>query len=205
LLASFISLFVFITAVLLSVGLFVRPDTLVWMVGLFSAAFGLGARPLISDFLSGISFLFEDTFTVGEKVELTGIPAAEGVIESINLRATSLRSPSGELIVVPNGEIRAVRNFSRGKFSLARITIKISAADLGQTLSILETLGAEAVYLLPNLIEPWQLISPDGVTGKNTELTIVAKARFGLAAEMQPRLIKLIHDKLAETGIDLVG
>ena len=57
LIASAISLAAFITATLLSIGLFVDPNTLVWMVGLFSAAFGLGARPLISDYLAGISFI----------------------------------------------------------------------------------------------------------------------------------------------------
>jgi small-conductance mechanosensitive channel len=42
------------------------------MVGLFAAAFGLGARPLVSDYLTGVGFLFEDTFDVGEKVDILG-------------------------------------------------------------------------------------------------------------------------------------
>jgi small conductance mechanosensitive channel len=205
LVTSAIGLAAFITAVLLSMGLFVRPDTLVWMVGLFSAAFGLGARPLISDYLAGISFIFEDTFAVGEKIELPGLHPIEGVIETINLRTTSFRAPSGELYVVPNGEIRTVRNYSRGKFSIANVTLKISASDLGNALSILETLGSEAVILLPNLIEPWQIISPAGVIGQSTELTLVAKARFGMAAEMRPRLLKLVQERLAETGILLAA
>ena len=205
LITSAISLFAFVTAALLSIGLFVEPNTLIWMVGLFSAAFGLGARPLISDYLAGISFIFEDTFAVGEKVELPGIHAVEGVIEAISLRITSIRAPSGELYVVPNGEIRTVRNYSRGKFSIANVTLKISASDLGNALSILETLGEEAVILLPNLIEPWQIISPEGVIGQNTELTLVAKARFGMAAEMRPRLLKLVQERLDEAGIKLAA
>ena len=82
LIASAISLAAFITATLLSIGLFVEPNTLIWMVGLFSAAFGLGARPLISDYLAGISFIFEDTFAVGEKAELPGLYPVEGVVET---------------------------------------------------------------------------------------------------------------------------
>ncbi|MGD9092316.1 MAG: mechanosensitive ion channel, partial [Anaerolineales bacterium] len=198
LIAGFISLIAFITATILSLGLFVDSTTLVWMVGLFSAAFGLGARPLISDYLQGISFIFEDTFTVGEKIELPGSPPVQGVIEAISLWSTSFRAPSGELFVVPNGEIRTVRNFSRGKFSVANITLKISASDLGETITILETLGKEAVILLPNLIEPWQTLSPEGVISQYTELTIVAKARFGKAAEMQPRLLNLAQERLAQ-------
>jgi small conductance mechanosensitive channel len=109
------------------------------------------------------------------------------------------------LYVVPNGEIRTVRNFSRAKFSIANITLKISASDLNNTLVILEALGPDAVSLLPNLIESWQVISPEGVIGQNTELTLVAKARFGMAAEMRPRLLNLVQERLADSGIELAG
>ncbi len=205
LITSAISLITFVTAVLLIIGLFVDPNTLIWMVGLFSAAFGLGARPLISDYLSGISFIFEDTFSVGEKTELPGPFPIEGVVESISIRTTSIRATSGELFVVPNGEIRTVRNFSRGKFSIANITLKISASDLSNTLTTLETLKKDAVILLPNLLEPWQVISPEGTIGQHTELTLIAKARFGKAAEMRPRLLNLVHEYLAKAGIALAA
>ena len=204
LVSSSINLLVLIIAVLASLGLFIKPDTLAWMVGLFSAAFGLGARPLISDFLSGLSFIFEDTFSVGEKIEIPTNPVIEGVVEAMNLRTTLLRSPTGELYVVPNGEIRTVRNFSRGKFSVANVTLKILASDLGGAIMILEEFEKEAILLLPNLIEPWQVISPTGEIGNYTELTIVAKARFGKAAEMRPRLLSLVQERLVEADIALV-
>jgi len=200
LIASAISFVALILAVILSLSLFIDSSTLIWIVGLFSAAFGLGARPVISDVLVGASFLFEDTFSVGEKVEILGM---EGMIEAINLRTTWMRSPTGELYTIPNGEIRTVRNFSRGRFSIANVTIRITAEDLGKILEILTSLGEEAVLLLPNLVEPWQVLSESGTLGQYTELTIVAKARFGKAAEMRPRLLALIHEHLNEKGIQL--
>lgn len=201
LLASGIGMIAYIMAGIASVGLFVSTDTLVWIVGLFSAAFGLAARPLISDIMTGIGFIFEDTFAVGEKVELLGV---EGVVEAINLRTSLLRSPTGELFVIPNGEIRTIRNFSRGRFSTMNVHLKISSSDLAQALSILDELGKEAVSLLPNLLDPWQIISGEGVLGQQTELTILAKARFGQAALMRPKLLALIQERLAEASIQLV-
>ena len=205
LLASAISLLSFLTAILLSLGLFVEADTLIWMVGLFSAAFGLGARPLIGDYLAGISFIFEDTFTVEEKVEIPGLIPIEGLIEAISLRTTSIRANSGELYVVPNGEIRTVRNFSRGKFSLANIIIKINSHDLNKALLILENLGSEAMTLLPNLLERWMVVSESGVIGHETELTVIAKAGFGKASEMRPRLLALVQERLLKENIPLVS
>jgi small conductance mechanosensitive channel len=200
LVASAISLVAFVAAVLLSLGLFAQLDTLIWMVGLFSAAFGLGARPLISDVLTGISLIFDDTFAVGEKVEILGV---EGVVESVNLRITMIRAPSGELFTMPNGEIRVVRNFSRGSFSTAKATIRIHASSLSHAIALLEEMGKEAVTLLPNLLEPWQVLSENGLVGQHAELTLLAKARFGKAAEMRPRMLTLVQEHLTTAGIDL--
>lgn len=200
LLSSAVSFFAFLIAILLTLGLFIDTTTLVWMIGLFSAAFGLGARPLISDYLTGVTFIFDDLFDIGEKVEMLGV---EGVIEKISLRTITLRSPSGELYTVPNGEVRVVRNFSRGRFSPADITINMSTADLNRAIPLLEALGVEAVELLPNLLEPWHVINTSGTMGQHAELTLVTKARFGKAAEMRPRLLALIQDRLNQQGISI--
>ena len=200
--ASAISFLAVIIAFLLSVGRFVDTDTLVWVVGLFSAAFGLGARPLVNDFLQGISFIFEDTFDVGEKVEIMGV---EGVIERVTLRVTLMRAPTGELYVVPNGDIRLVRNFSRGRFSSLSVHLTVPAGELGHAIEILEELGEEAVVRLPNLLEPWQILSETGALGEKTELTLSTKARFGQAAELRPRLLALVQERLRQEGIQLVS
>lgn len=199
--SSAISFLSFIIAVLYSISRFVDTDTLIWVVGLFSAAFGLGARPLVNDFLSGISFIFEDTFDVGEKVEMMGV---EGVIERVTLRITMLRAPTGELFVVPNGDIRLVRNFSRGRFSSVTVKLAVRSEELTHALETLESLADEAVYELPNLIEPWQILSESGALGEKTELTLLTKARFGHGAEMRPRLLAFVQEKLSEAEVALV-
>ena len=200
LVSSAITFLSVVTAVLVTLSLFVDGETLVWMVGLFAAAFGLGARPLVSDYLTGIGFLFEDAFDVGEKVDILG---NEGVVETVNLRTTTLRAPSGELFVVPNGEIRILRNFSRGRFSPATVSLKLNSEHLSRALPVLEELGKEAVLLLPNLLEPWHIISESGAIGQQTELTLLAKAKYAMGAEMRPRLLALVHERLNEAGIQL--
>lgn len=202
LISSAISVLAFVVAGIVSLSLFVDNNTLIWVIGLFSAAFGLGARNLVNDFVSGVSLIFADDYAVGEKVEVMGI---EGVVETVNVRTTLLRAPTGELYVVPNGDVRLIRNFSRGRFSSVTVIIRIAAVDLGRALPLLEALGKEAMEELPNLIEPWQVISEMGVIGQTTELTLLAKARFGKAAEMRPRLLALVQERLAEARIELAA
>lgn len=206
LIASTISIVVFATAVMLAMAQFLDSSALAVVTGLFTAAFGFGARTLIGDLLAGISHIFEDNFDVGEKVEIVlAATRVEGVIESANLRTLSLRSPSGELYIIPNGEIRVLRNFSRGRFSAADVKLKIAATDLHRALDVLNNLSQEAVALLPNLLEPWRIISEEGIMGEHTELTLLVKAKFGMAATLRPNLLALVQERLKQAEVSLVG
>lgn len=200
-----ISFFGFLAAALASLSLFAETDTLVWMVGLFSAGFGFAARPVISDLLTGIGLMFDNTFEVGDKVEMIGVLSnnIEGVVEAVYLRNTIIRAQTGEPITVPNGEIRLLRNFSRGKHSLTKIRLNIATSDLTEALAVLDILRDEAPGLLPNLLEPWQLISETGEMGQHTEITLVSKAKFGKGAEMRPRLLSLIEERFTQANISL--
>jgi small conductance mechanosensitive channel len=181
----------------LGLGLSVELDSLVWLIGLFAAGFGLGARPFISDILTGLTFIYDDTFDVGEKIEILD---TSGVVESVGLRTTHLRAPSGELYVIPNGDIRVIRNFSRGKFSQLTIKLVISAAKIDQTMSILRRLGHDILVLVPDIIEPW-FVTSEGELSETSRLTIVAKTRFGRAADTKPHLESLIKQRLLQSDI----
>ena len=197
LLSNVISISAFLIAILISLTLFVSIDTMIWVVGLFSAAFGLGARPFISDYLTGLSFFFEDIYDVGDKIEIPLSPQrVEGVVEHITLRITQIRGMDGELFTMPNGDIRLIRNFSRGEFSPTSVTLKVPASELSQTLEKLESMADDAMTKLPNLIQPWQVISATGELGDEAELTILAKAKFGKGAELRTRLLALLQDEL---------
>ncbi len=206
--ASLISVGAFMTAIIFTLGQFVSVEDLLWMAGFLTAAFGFGARVLVTDMLAGFNIIFEDIFGVGEKIEIkssTGVISATGVVEHVSLRTTWIRASSGELFVVPNGDVRTIRNFSRGHFSMANIILKMAATDLPQALPILTDLGKEAVTLLPDLLEPWQVISESGTIGQRAELTLLAKARFGRAADMRPNMLILVQGRLAEANITLGG
>ncbi len=205
LVGSLISFLATAVAVIATLSLFVEPSTLLWIVGLFSAAFGLGARGLVSNVLYGASFIFKNTFTIGEKVEMTiGMVKVEGIIEEVNLTNTLVRSPTGELYVVPNGDIGVIRNFSRAPFSAACIRFTVQSEDLARTLEILKQLATEAVNLFPDLAEPWQVLSTSEVMGNKAELTVMARAAFGKAAALRLRLFNLIYRRLREAGITLI-
>jgi len=178
LVANLITFSAFFIATLLSLSLFVSATTIVWFVGLFSAAFGLGAHPIISNYLTGLGFIFQDTIADGEKIELLGLGSEiEGVVESVTLSYTSIRGMEGELYTIPNGTIRVIRNFSRGRFSRVKVKLRIPSRKLDDAIILLEELGEEAPMLLSNLLEAWEVLNSNGELGQYTELLLTAKAK----------------------------
>lgn len=77
--------------------------------GVAGLAIGFGAQNLVRDIISGFFIVFEDQFSVGDYVIAAG---AEGTVEEIGLRTTKIKSWTGELNVIPNGNITQVINYS---------------------------------------------------------------------------------------------
>ncbi|GIK41362.1 MAG: mechanosensitive ion channel protein MscS [Chloroflexota bacterium] len=171
-------------------------------LGLFSAGFGLGARPLINDYLAGMVLIFEDQFSVGEKVEMLEVI---GTVEAVELRTTRLRAMSGELFIVPNGEVRVVRNLSRGSFSVANIKVTVVTADLARALEVLEDVADTAQTRFPELMERPEVLSIEGAISNRVELTLVAKAAYGRGAQLRPQLMTAVTDALEQAGVQIVG
>ncbi|MFZ2291656.1 MAG: mechanosensitive ion channel family protein, partial [Corynebacterium casei] len=79
-----------------------------------SAAIGFGAQTIIGDFLAGFFIISERQFGVGDYVSFDGTATAiEGTVVALTLRATKVRTPSGEVVMIPNGSAGVVTNFSQ--------------------------------------------------------------------------------------------
>lgn len=206
LLSSGITFLAFLLAVMASLSLFIPVSTLIWILGLFSAAFGFGAKPFVSDLLAGMGFIFNVTFDIGEKVEFFLPPEnIQGVIEEINLTTTLVRSSTGEMYTLPNGEIRIVRNFSRGKFSNANISLFVTPQDVGRATEVLKGLSNEVFTEMNDLLEPYQVIGSTNLSGSKVEIIVVAKAAFGKAADLRLLLMHRIQERLSSENIGLAG
>ena len=197
LIASLISLLAFGTAVLLTMLQFINSAGLALIAAVASTALGFGARDYINDLFMGISDIFEDNFEVGEKVEvLRQAGNLQGDIEKVNVRTTLIQTPDGIPITVPHGEMRVLRNFSRGAYSSTSVSFKVPSRALDQALAELETLSAESMAIFPELVEPLKIISRSGIVGAHTELLIIGKAFWGQGADLRLELLTAIESRL---------
>jgi small conductance mechanosensitive channel len=86
------------TVVALSVG-GVDLGVLVGSLGLATVALGFALQDIVSNFTAGIVLLLEHPFTKGDYIST---PDAQGTVEDIRVRATQLRTPDGQQVLVPN-------------------------------------------------------------------------------------------------------
>ena len=78
--------------------------------GVVGVAVGFGAQTLVKDIISGMFYLLDDAFRVGEYI-VSG--SYKGTVESFSLRSVKLRHHRGPLFTVPFGGLGAVQNLSR--------------------------------------------------------------------------------------------
>ena len=77
----------------------VNLGVLIGSLGLATVALGFALQDIVSNFTAGIVLLLEHPFTEGDHI---AIVEAEGEVEEIRVRATRLRAPDGQLVIVPN-------------------------------------------------------------------------------------------------------
>lgn len=206
LVASLISFSAFTIAIIFALSRFVSLTNLAVLATVLANAFGFAARDYVGDVLNGISNLFEDRFDVGDNIEIVRLEdEVRGIVEGANIRTMSLRTRSGELLVVPQGQVRILRNFTRGAFTGTDVTVTVGAGDLARAMSLLADLSWEAPSLLPNLIEPWDVHSQAGDVSTQSALVIHAKAVYGRGSELRLEIMSLVQERLAAADIPLAG
>ena len=99
-----------ITMILSELGFNLGP--IVASAGVIGVALGLGAQTIVRDVLAGMFMLVEDQYGVGDQIETMEV---SGLVESVGLRITTVRSQDGTLWYWRNGEILKVGNKSQPK------------------------------------------------------------------------------------------
>jgi small-conductance mechanosensitive channel len=141
--------------VLSSLGVEIGP--LIAGAGVVGVAVGFGAQTLVKDIISGVFYLFDDAFRVGEYIQSGSY---KGTVESFSLRSVKLRHHRGPLYTVPFGELGAVQNMSRD-WVIDKMQIGITYdSDLDKAKKLIKQIGKDLAAdpeLGPKIIEPLKM------------------------------------------------
>ena len=90
-----------------------------------SLAVSLGAQDLIADILAGLAIVLDGSFHVGDVVEING---RKGTVLELGVRATRMRIPVNNILVINNHEIKDILNLSK-EYSECLVEFRVSMLD----------------------------------------------------------------------------
>lgn len=91
--------------------------------GLVGIALGFGVQSFVKDLVSGLFFVFEGQFAVGDIVEVNNVL---GTVEDVGLRVVTLRDASGQRRFISYGNVNSVNNYTR-RCLVYRVNAPVSA------------------------------------------------------------------------------
>ena len=114
-----------ILAVVILTSLKVPTAPLVTVLGACGAAVALALKDSLGNIASGIIILANKPFIRGDVIEVTGIT---GIVQSIDLLVTTLKTYDNKVITIPNGTITAsvLVNYSREEKRRVDLTFTVS-------------------------------------------------------------------------------
>ena len=141
LLEGFAGVLIVATAVLVAlshVGVNIGP--ILAGAGIFGLAFSFGSQALVRDIVSGIFFLADDAFRVGEYIQAG---SHKGMVERISMRSLRIRHQNGQFHTIPYGQLGAVTNFSRD-WATVKFNLRLARdVDVEQARKIAKKVGQE--------------------------------------------------------------
>ena len=171
------------------------------LAGVGGLVLSLGAQSIVKDIIAGVFLLFERQFYVGDYVKISGY---EGTVTSIAMRVVYLDC-AGKKVIIPNGEIKDVVNYSKTN-SLAIVTIPTPyEADTRKIITILQDVVDKYYETHSDILTNKKAIVPgiSSFEASSVNITIRVETKPLKHWEVQRDLMLLIKEEFKKKKIEM--
>ena len=169
--------------------------------GIFGVAIGFGSQTLVKDVISGIFYLLDDAFRVGEYIQSGSY---KGTVESLGFRSVKLRHHRGPIFTVPYGQLGAVENMSRD-WVIDKMTINVTYdTDFDLAKKVIKQVGkalSADPELAPNIIEPLKMQGVEQFGEFAIQLRMKMMTRPGEQFVIRRKAYAMLKKAFDENGI----
>lgn len=170
--------------------------------GILGIAVGFGSQALVKDILSGMFYLIDDAFRVGDYIETAGV---KGTVQQIAMRSAKLRHPRGMLYTIPYGSMGSIQNYSRD-YIISKLSIRVRYdANINKIKKIIKQINKiiqKDEELGPIMLDK---VKSQGVREMDDSAMIV-RVKFktvpGEQFVVRREVYRLIQEKFRENGIE---
>ncbi len=144
--------------------------------GILGLAIGFGAQNLVRDVISGFFLIVDNVYNVGETIEVGGF---RGNVVGMNLRNTTLRNFMGSELIVSNGSISQVINWSRNN-TIALVDFGVAYdTDLSKVTEIMPEFVETLMEKYDEIIETPSFLGVTELADSSINMRIMAKTTNG--------------------------
>ena len=196
-----VTIFVLTLLIVLS-ELGVNTAPLIAGASVFGLAISFGSQALVRDVVSGIFYLADDAFRVGEYID-TG--KVKGTVEGFTLRSLRLRHQNGQVHTMPFGQLGSITNFSRD-WTTVKFNLRVArGTDIELVRKTVKKIGlqlAEEPEYKDEFLEPLKLQGIADVIDNALVLRFKFTVRPINPSLIQRQAVKRIYLAFAEKGIE---
>ncbi|ASY72318.1 mechanosensitive ion channel family protein [Sinorhizobium fredii] len=205
-LRNFLAAFIAVVAGMMVLsGLGVEIGPLIAGAGVFGVAIGFGSQTLVKDIISGIFYMMDDAFRVGEYIQSGSYM---GTVESFSIRSVKLRHHRGPVFTVPFGTLGAVQNMSRD-WVIDKFMINVSYdADVAKVKKVVKGIGAallEDEELGPLIIETVKMKGVEQFGDYGITLSFAMTTKPGHQTQIRRRAQAMIKEAFDANGINFAS
>ncbi|UTS90616.1 mechanosensitive ion channel family protein [Rhizobium anhuiense] len=183
-------------------GLGIEIGPLIAGAGVVGVAVGFGAQTIVKDVISGMFYLWDDAFRIGEYIE-SG--SHKGVVEAFSLRSVKLRHHRGPLTTVPFGELGAVKNLNRD-WTIDKISLNVKYdTDLVKAKKVIKQIGQtllENPEFGPHIIETLKMKGVEQFGEFAIEIRLSMMTKPGEQFVIRRNALAMIRNAFKENDIE---
>lgn len=176
----------------------INTSSILATAGIGGIAIAFGAQSLVQDVISGMIILMEDSYSVGDYVNIDGI---EGTVMELGMRRTIIQDYDMSYILIPNGDISKIRNYSRDNTRadiLVPISYNISYDKVEEIINEI----SEELENDPNIIDGPTLMGIDDFTDFSYKIKVSSIVATGQKFPYMRKYRKMVVEKFNERGYD---
>lgn len=179
------------------------PASLVSALGVGGIAIGFAFKDIFQNFLAGILLLLTEPFKIGDQIKYKDF---EGTVESIQTRATAIRTYDGRRVVIPNAELFTNAVTVNTAYDKRRLQYDVGIG-YGDDIARARQLMLEAMREVDGVLrDP----APEALVMDLAESSVNIRARWWVdpprqadVLDAQDKVLEAIKNKLSAHGIDL--
>jgi small-conductance mechanosensitive channel len=168
-------------------------------------AISFGSQTLVKDIVSGIFYLIDDAFRVGDYVD-TG--RVKGTVEGFTLRSIKMRHQNGQIHTIPFGQLGTITNYSRDWVTV-KFNLRLARdVDLEKVRKTVKKIGQEMMAdkdLGPEMLVQLKLQGVADIADNALVLRFKFTCKPTNPSIIQRQAIKRIYQTFNEKGINFAS